>query len=329
MNIENVLESIERNQVLSNYLLYGEEDFFIDKISDMFLKNIIPDSEKMFNEKILYGKDVDVFSLINTLKSFPITGQRQLIVLKEAQKLLEINELVNYLKHPMTTTIFIVCYKKRNLDKRQKWVKFFQQNGCLVESKKLYGKNFNKWIDYNLLEKNMTIEKKAVLLLLDFLGEDLSKITNAINKLSSIVLNSSITISDVQKHIGIHRDYNTFELQNALAYKNSRKVISIVNYFISNQKKFPLPLIIGVLFSFYTKLLIIHSLDDQSDSSITKSIKVHSFFLKVYKVGCQNYSFNDCVNIISLLKDADLKFKGIKNSFKKDDLKELVLRILS
>lgn len=328
MNIESVLNSIKNNNISSNYLLFGEENFFIDKIANSFIENIIPDSEKIFNQKILYGKETNVFSLISMLKSFPMVGERQLIVLKEAQKLSAISELSNYFHNPVNSTVFIICYKNKTIDKRKKWIKLFQKNGVLLESKILYGQKVSRWIHFNLSDKNIRIEKSAELLLIDFLGNDLSKITNAIHKLSSIIKKDLITVSDVQKHIGVHREYNTFELQNALAEKNKKKVISIVNYFVTNPNKFPLPPIIGLLFAFFSKLLVIHSMDTKVDKLIADKIKVHPFFINTYKIGCNHYGFQDCVKIISLLKEADLYFKGINGLVNKNYLRELALKII-
>tara|TARA_B100002052_G_scaffold121466_1_gene111800 strand:+ start:407 stop:1396 length:990 start_codon:yes stop_codon:yes gene_type:complete len=328
MQINNILDSIKNNNISSNYLLFGEEDFFIDQIASCFLTSTISESEKIFNEKIFYGKEVNVFSLLSELKSFPMMGGQKLILLREAQKLDKIDELSNYLLEPIDSTIFVVCYKSKKVDKRKKWVKLFQKVGVVFESKLLYGEKISHWIKYNLTEKKIRIEKSAELLLVDYLGNNLSKLTNAINKLSSIVSDSLITNSDVQEHVGIHRDYNTFELQNALGEKNNIKVISIVDYFVQNPKKFPIPPIIGLLFSFFSKILIIHSLKVHSEKLIADKIKVHPFFVKVYISAAKNYSFEDCIQIVGLLKEADLNFKGIKGSINHTFLKELILRII-
>jgi DNA polymerase-3 subunit delta len=328
MQINNILDSIKNNNISSNYLLFGEEDFFIDQIASCFHTHTISESEKIFNEKIFYGKEVNVFSLLSELKSFPMMGDRQLIILREAQKLDKIDELSNYLLEPIDSTIFIVCYKGKKVDKRKKWVKLFQKVGVVFESKLLYGEKISNWIRYNLSEKHIRIEKSAELLLVDYLGNNLSKITNAINKLSSIISDSLITNADVQEHIGVHRDYNTFELQNALGEKNNIKVLSIIDYFTQNPKKFPLPPIIGLLFLFFSKILTIHSLDIKSEKIIADKIKVHPFFVKVYISAAKNYSFEDCIKVVTLLKDADLKFKGIQGSANHTFLKELILRII-
>ena len=328
MNIESLLKSIKNNNLSSNYLIYGEESFFIDMISSYFVKYTIPESEKVFNQKVFYGKEINIFSLISTLKSFPMTGSRQLVLVKEANKLTDLSELVNYLTNTVDTTIFVLCYNNKTIDKRKKWVKLFQKNGVVVESKLVYGQKISYWIHYQLSNKNISIEKSAEILLIDSLGNNLSKITNAIIKLSNVITEPVIKLADVQEHIGVHREYNNFELQNALAEKDTKKIISIVNYFITNPRKFPLPPIIGVLFSFFSKLMIIHSLSNLSDRLIAEKIKVHPFFVSNYKKGINNYTFQECMRIISLLKETDLKFKGINGSVDHEYLKELVLRIL-
>ena len=339
MDIQGVLNSIKNNDVASNYLLYGEEHFFIDQIDNSFIKHIIPDSEKIFNEKIFYGKETNIVSLLNTLKSFPMMGLRQLIIVREAQELEGINQLVHYLNQPIDSTILVVCYKTKKsskkkktidkIDKRNKWIKSFQKNGLLIECKRVYPNKISYWIQLYLKEKNIQIEKKAEILLMEHLGNNLSKITNAINKLHDFINDSTITLASVQEHIGIHRDYNNFELQEALANKNNQKVISIINYFISNPKKFPPQPIIGTLFSFFSKLLIVHSLRGETDTVISEKINIHSFFINQYKIGCNHYSFEECINIISLLKEGDFRFKGIKGSSDSSFLKEMLIRILS
>ena len=175
----------------------------------------------------------------------------------------------------------------------------------------------------------MKIERKAEALLVDSLGNDLSKITNAINKLCEVLESSSINFDDIQKHIGVHREYNNFELQTALAMKNKQRVISIVDYFLSNSKNFRPQPIIGLLFSFFSKLLIMHSLTSQSDKVLSETINVHPYFLKEYKAGKSHYSFSQCVFIISELKSADLKFKGIQGTAKPTFLKDVILKIIS
>ena len=329
MNIQNLLDSIKnRNLSHSNYILCGEEEFFIDKIEASFLNHTIPQEEKVFNQKVLYGKETNVLSLITTLKSFPMIGSHQLIILKDADKMDKIHELEKYFQNPIATSIFVICYKKKTIDKRKKWVKLFQKAGFLFESKKIYDYQISKLIQIDLNDKNLKIEKSAEALLVSHLGINLSKISNAITKLARIVSDNVISVSDVQDHIGVHREYNNFELQNALGEKDTNKIISIMSYFSSNPNSFPLPPIIGALFSFFSKLLIIHSLNSVSDKAIAQKLNIHPYFLANYKKGCSNYSFDNCLRIVSVLKKYDLKFKGIQSNGSNDLLKGLIFDIL-
>ena len=329
MNIQELIKSIKNGDLShSNYLLFGEEDFFIDKIETAFLKYLIPDEEKSFNQKIFYGKDIDVYSLMSTLKSFPMIGKRQLIMLKEADKMDKIDALETYLNNPVPTSIFIMCYHKKSIDKRKKWIKLFKHSGFLFESKKVYDYQISKFIQMDLVDLDLKIDRSAELLLVNHLGLDLSKISNAITKLSKIVSGKVIRKSDVQEHIGIHREYNNFELHNALASRDIKKIVSISSYFASNQNKFPLPPIVGGLFSFFSKLLMVHGLKSYSDKEIVAIINVHPYFLSNYKIGCSNYSFDDCLRIISILKDYDLEFKGLRKSSSDDLLKDLIFDII-
>jgi len=329
MNLQSILNSVTNNSLnYSNYLFFGEEPFFIDYLESFFLKNIISEDEKTFNQKVFYGKDTNVFSLISTLKSYPMIGSRQLIILRDAHKMDNISALEKYLYHPIASSVFIICYKSKKLDKRKKWIKLFQKTGLLYESKKIYGQKISNWIHQILSDRKMKIDKSAELVLLDSLGSDLAKISNAINKLADVVSDGIISASHVQEHIGFHREYNNFELQNALAEKNIKKIFSITNHFSANPNKFPLPPTIGVLFSFFSKVIMIHSFDNHSEKYIADKIKVHPFFVSVYKKGCRNYSFEDCQKIISHIKKCDLMFKGIKGS-SDNPLKSLMLGILN
>ena len=328
MSIDSILKSIKKNNLsYSNYLFFGEEPFFINTLESTFLQHVIPEEEKTFNQKIFYGKDTNVFTLISILKSFPMTGSRQLIILREAHKMDNIIALESYFKNPVSSSIFVICYHQKSIDKRKKWIKVFQKQGLLYESKKIYGQKISNWIQKILSHKDYKIEKSAELLLLDTLGDNLSKISNAITKLISIVPEKFITISHVQEHIGAHREYNNFELQNALAEKDLKKIFLIINYFSANPNKFPFPLTLGVLFSFFSKLLIIHSLDNHSERYVAEKIKVHPFFVSVYMRGCVHYSFQECQKAISHIKQSDLQFKGIQGA-SSNPLRSLLLNIL-
>ena len=329
MNIEQTLHSIKQNNFQNNYLLYGEESFFIDKISNLLIQNVIPDSEKIFNQQVIYGKQIDVDNLITNLKLFPMVGQKRLIVLKEAQKILNISNLDKYLSHPTMSTIFVICYKSKSVDKRKSWIKSVEKNGIIVECKTLYNNQIPRWINYELIEKKMNIETSAEALLIEFLGNDMSKIMNAIDKLSKVVNSKNITEDDILKHIGIHRDYNIFELQSAISEKDNKRVFSIIHYFNTNQKKFPIPMITSALFSFFSKILIMHSNINSNEKELAKILSVHPYFLSNYRKGVRNFNFERCVEIISILKETDLKSKGIGGNFDYSLTVDMLIKIIS
>ena len=327
MNIDSILKSVKNNSLESNYLLCGEEPFFIEYLEKIFLNYVIPKEEKTFNEKVFYGKDIDIYSLINSLKAFPMIGDRQLIVVRDAQYVKKLDEITNYLNFSSEQTILVLSYKQK-VDKRKKWVKLFQSKGIVFDSKKLYPKDFPRWIKSKCVIKKVTIEKKAEILLIEALGYNLLKISNSIDKLS-VYVKDVITALDVEKHIGVNREYNNFELQNAIGEKDIKKSLLIVNYFTSNTSKYPIHLLLGMLFSFFSKLLIIHSLSNQSSANIADKIQVHPYFAGTYLKACNNYSFDKCVMIISHLKDAEIQSKGLsKKVFNHSFLKELIFKVI-
>ena len=329
MNIEQTLNSIKQNNFQNNYLLYGEESFFIDKISNLLIENVVPNSQKVFNQQIFYGKQTDVDYLVTNLKLFPMVGEKRLIVLKEAQKLLNISNLDKYLSHPTKSTTFVICYKSKSVDKRKSWVKSIEKNGIVVECRTLYNNQIPRWINYALSEKKMDIKSSAEALLIEFLGNDMSKIMNAIDKLSQVVDSKSITIDDIQKHIGIHREYNIFELQNAISEKDNKRVFSIIHYFNTNQKKFPIPMITSALFSFFSKILIVHSNININEKELAKTLSVHPYFLSNYRKGARNFNFERCVEIISILNETDQKAKGILGNFDYSHIVDTLIKIIS
>ena len=327
MNIDKIIKSIENNNLASNYLLCGDQDFFLDKIERSILAHAIPEDQKFFNEKILYGKEIDVFSLISTIKAFPISGDRQLVIVREAHQLKKIDQIETYLQLSSPHTILVLIYKKK-IDKRKKWVKLFQSLGVLYESPKVYPKHFYPLIREIVHNKKLSIDKDAEILLIEALGYDLLKINNAINKISNFV-KTSIKANDIVKHTGISREYNYFELQDALGARDYKRTLQIIDYFIVNNNKFRIDVIIGTIFSYFSKLLIIHASTQKSNDIIAELIGVHPYFVTSYLNASRNYSFENCINIVSHLKDADIKFKGAEYGiYNHSFLKELIFKII-
>ncbi len=314
------------------YFLMGEEAFYIDKLSDYIENNILTEEEKGFNQMILYGRDVEIEDIIANAKRYPMMSEKQVIIVKEAQDLSRVIEkLSTYAENPQPTTILVICYKYKTLDKRKKLSKLIAKNGCLFESKKLYDNQVGGWIGNELKEKGYTIEPKANQMLVEFLGNDLSKVMNELNKLTLILpVGTTISANDIEENIGISKDFNYFELQKAIGENDVVKANRIVIYFAQNPKSNPLVLTISMLNNYFTKLLLYNGLKDKGRINASKVLGINPFFVNDYEVAAKKYPMRKVAQIISFLRDADVKSKGVgaTNLPQGDILKELIFKIM-
>jgi len=322
-----------KNKIYSPvYFFEGEEPFFMDRISDFILANVLTEDEKGFNQTILYGKDLSLDSIMTAAKRFPMMAERQVVVIREAQNIKNIEDLAPYVEKPMRSTILVFNYKYKTIDKRKKLYKALQKNGVYLESKPLYENQVPAWISKYLKEKNLGIDPRAAQMITDFVGSDLQRIVNELEKVTiSIVPGTSIMPEDIEKNIGISKEFNTFELQNALGNKDILKSNRIINYFIDNEKLHPLTVIIGMLVTYFRKLLIYHSIENKSDRTIvSQKLGVNPFFINDYANAARNYSLDRAVLIISMMREYDLRSKGARggSTSNGDLLRELVFRIL-
>jgi len=327
MKYKDIVLSIKKKDFLPIYFLSGDEKYFIDELMDFFLKSVLEEEEKIFNQVVLYGKDTDIDQIISESKQFPIGSKNRLVVVKEGQNLKNIDKLENYINNPQSSTVLVISYYNKTIDKRKKFGKNLYKQGFVFESKKLYDNQIPNWIEAYLNKKKITIDTKATILLSEFLGNNLSKIKNEIEKLLIITKENHITPQLIEKHIGINNDYNLFELQNALGEKNYKKVSLIISHFISNEKKYNIVSIISNLFYFFQKIFLLKSLKRNENASTI--LKIHPFFLKQYQKAAFNYTNKQLFHIFELLKNYDLKSKGVKNKVKNKELiKELMLKII-
>jgi len=322
-----------RNKVYSPvYFLEGEEPFFMDRISDFILENVLTEDEKGFNQTILYGKDLSIDSIMTAAKRFPMMAERQVVVIREAQNIKNIEDLASYCEKPMRSTILVFNYKYKTIDKRKKLYKAIQKNGIYLESKPLYENQVPAWISKYLNEKNLGIDPRAAQMITDFVGSDLQRIVNELEKVTiSLVPGTSIMPADVEKNIGISKEFNTFELQNALGNKDILKANRIINYFIDNEKLHPLTVIVGMLVNYFRKILIYHSIENKSDRSVVaQKLGVNPFFISDYANAAKNYSLDKAITIISMMREYDLRSKGGRggSTANGDLLRELVFKIL-
>jgi DNA polymerase-3 subunit delta len=331
-SINQIVSDIKQGNIKPIYFLMGEESYYIDKIADYIEKNVLTEEEKGFNQMVLYGRDVTVEDIISNAKRFPMMAERQVVIIKEAQDLSRtIENLVAYAENPQPSTVLVICYKYKTLDKRKKLSKIIGKNGLLFESKKLYENQVGDWIRRMLSGKSYKIEPKATLMLIEFLGTDLSKINNELEKLMLILPKDSlISPSHIEENIGISKDFNNFELRKAVGAKQIVKANQIVNYFAQNPRNNPLVMTISLLNSFFTQLLIYHGLKNKTKSNVASALKVNPYFVGDYDTAARNYPMRKVSRIISLLRDADMKSKGVgaTNLNQGDILKELLFKMM-
>ncbi len=330
--ITNIASDIKNKKLKPIYFLFGDEPYYIDKISDLIAQNVLTEEEKSFNQMVLYGSDVSIYDVINYAKRFPMMAKYQVIIVKEAQHLSKtIENLAAYAENPTPTTILVICYKYKKLDGRKKLAKIVKKNGLLFESKKLYEENIPKWITDLLADKGYKIEDKAALMLTEFLGTDLSKISKEIEKLMSILpKGNTISALTIEENIGISKDYNIFELRKAIGIKDMLKANKIINYFEQNPKSNPLPMTLSLLFSYFVQLLQYHGLANKSKDQIARALKINPYFAGDYITAAKNYPMRKVSQIITYLNDADVKSKGVGASNLPDGeiLKELLFKIM-
>ncbi len=331
-DVTKIVSDIKNGNIKPIYFLMGEEPYYIDKISEFIQNNILTEEEKGFNQMVLYGRDVAIEEISDSAKRFPMMSERQVVIVKEAQDLSRsIEKLVTYVENPQLSTVLVICYKYKTIDKRKKLYKALQKSSVVYNSKKLYENQVGEWIRRVLLGKSYKIETKATLMLVEFLGNDLSKISNELDKLMVILpKESTITPKDIEENIGISKDYNNFELRKAVGERNVYKANMIINYFAKNQKSNPMVVTITLLNSLFTQVLIYHSLKDKSKSSVARALKINPFFVSDYATAAKNYPMRKVSQVIAFLREADVKSKGVgANALPSGDiLKELLFKIL-
>lgn len=331
--IVKIVNDIKAGNIKPIYFLMGEEPYYIDKLSDYIEQNLLSEDEKGFNQTVFYGRDVSVEDIVSTCKRYPMMAERQVVIVKEAQDLTKtIDRLESYAENPTPTTVLVMCYKYKTLDKRKKVTKHIDKNGLVYESKKLYDNQVGQWITRVLQGKGYTIEPKANAMLVDFLGTDLSKINNELEKLQIILpKGSQITAKQIEENIGFSKDYNVFELRKAIGERNQFKSYQIAQYFADNPKDNPMVMTTGMIFGFFVNLLQYHGLKDKNPKNVASVLKVNPYFLKDYDVALKNYPMKKVSQIVAALRDVDLKSKGVgaNNMAHADLLKEMLVKVFN
>ncbi len=330
--INQIVSDIKGGNLHPVYFLMGEEPYYIDKISDYIEENVLDESEKGFNQVVMYGRDVSIEEIVASAKRFPMMAERQVLIVKEAQDLSRtIEKLTSYVENPQPSTVLVLNYKYKKLDRRKKLYKAVAKNGLIYESKPLYENQVADWIRRVLSGKKYQVEPKAAQMLVEFLGTNLSKISNELDKLTTILPKGTIiTPEHVEENIGISKDFNNFELRKAIGDRDILKANRIINYFAQNPKNNPLVMTISLLNSFFTQLLIYHGLQNKSRENVAKALGVRPYFVPDYISAARNYPMRKVAQIIAMLRDADVKSKGVgaSNQSQGDILKELLFKMM-
>ncbi|MDC0635491.1 DNA polymerase III subunit delta [Flavobacteriaceae bacterium] len=330
--VQSILNEIKAGDIRPLYFLMGEEPFFIDQISTFIETSVLDETQRGFDQKTIYGKDTSIDAIVSSAKRFPMLAERQVIVVKEAQNLSRtIEDLLTYVKNPQQTTTLVICYKYKSIDKRKALYKALSKAHVVFESKKIYDSNIPSWISGELQKMNLKITPKASYLLSEFLGNDLAKISNELSKLQLVMGdNDLITPELIQINIGISKDFNNFELQKAIAQLDQKKAYQIVRYFSQNPNQHPMVLTVATLYSFFSKLMILHTVNDRNPKVLSRAIGVNPYFLSDYTAAAKNFPMRRISSVFQTLRTIDVKSKGVGANLKPLDLyQELIFRILS
>ena len=331
MTYEQILSEIHKKNFAPIYFLTGDEPYFIDMISDTIENEALDEADRAFNQIVLYGRDVDVETIANHARSFPMMGERMVVIVKEAQDVKNLENFEAYLDTIPETTLLVFAYKYKKFDKRKALAKKIDKKGVWFESKKLYENNILGWIQNYLKAEGYAITPKATQMLADFLGTDLHKIANELKKLTiALPKNKSIDDVDVERNIGISKDYNVFELQNAIGSRDVLKANRIVNYFGDNGKDNPLLVTAITLYGYFTKLIKLHCTQDKSQGNLASVLGVSPFFVKDYLAASRNYPPATCIRCISILREFDMKSKGYGSGEvnEKDLYREMIFKLM-
>lgn len=331
--IAKIIKDISGGNIKPIYFLMGEEPYYIDKLTEFIENNILSEDERAFNQQVLYGRDVSIEDVISAAKRYPMMADRQVIIVREAQELSRnIDKLESYVKNIQPTTVLVIAYKYKSLDKRKSMTKLIEKEGLLFESKKLYENQIGTWISRVLQGKGYHIEPKATAMLVEFLGTDLSRINNELEKLQIILpKGTTFTPTHIEENIGFSKDFNVFEFRKAIGERNQLQAYRIADHFAQNKKEYPMILTTGMVFSFFSSLLQYHGLKDKSPGNVAKVLKVNPYFLKDYDLALRNFPMKKVSAIVSTLRDIDVKSKGVgANQLHESDLlKEMLAKIFN
>ena len=315
------------------YYLMGEESYYIDRISDYIAQTVLTEEEKEFNQTILYGSEVDVATIINTAKRYPMMSEYQVVIVKEAQNVKKIEELSYYMQKPLTSTILVICHKHGVLDRRKKLAAEVEKIGVLFESKKIKDSQLPGFISSYLKRRQVDIEPKASEMMAEFVGTDLNRMAGELEKLIITLPQGvrRITPEQIERNIGVSKDYNNFELRSALVARDILKANKIIKYFEENPKTNPIQATLSLLFGFFSNLMLAYYAPDKTEQGIANQLSLkQSWQAREYMMAMRVYSGVKCMQIIGEIRYCDARSKGVDNPSVNDGdlLRELVYKIL-
>ena len=332
MNLEKILSELKKRQFKPVYWLEGEEEYFIDQVVNYAEHSILSEAEAGFNLSIFYGKDTAWADLLNNCRKYPMFSDMQVVILKEAQSMKDIDKLESYIEKPLTSTILFVAYKNKKVDGRTKLAKLLKDKAVVLTSKKLYDNELPEWTNQLVKTKGYTITNKALFLLIDHIGNDLGRLNNEINKL---VLNlgerRNITDDDIEQFVGVSKEFNVFELQQAIAAKDLYKAIRIIQYFDANPKAAPIQLIFPSLYNFFSKVMMVYAVPSKNEKEVAAAIGVNNFFVRDYVQAATRYSHHEVEKLLLLLHQYNLRGLGVNDAGSSDAmlLKEMVVKMMA
>ncbi len=331
MSAEQIIRDWKRKIFKPVYWLEGEEDYFINEVMDFAEQHLLPEDEKAFNLSVFYGKDADWTAVFNACRRYPMFADRQVVLLKEAQQMRDITKLESYIQHPLDSTVFVVSYKDKKVDGRSKLAKLLKDKGELLSTKKMYDNQLPEWVTGLLQSKGLTINEKALSLLIDHIGNDLTRIKSEIEKIQiNLGTRKTIHEDDIENYVGISKEYNAFELQSALGRKDLSGALRIIQYFESNPKAAPIQLVLPALYSFFSKVYMIFGIAGPDEKTTAAALGVSPYYVRDYLQAAKNYGFTGTENALLLLHQYNLKSVGVGTVNSEDGalLKELVIKLV-
>jgi DNA polymerase-3 subunit delta len=330
MSIDKIITDWKKGIFKPVYWLEGEEEYFIDKAVNYAENSILNESESSFNLTVFYGKDTTWPEVVNACRRYPMFAERQVVIIKEAQQMRDIEKLEPYIDNPLSSTVFIVCYKDKKVDGRTKFAKLIKEKGVLVTTKKMYDNQVPEWTQELLETKGLSISPKGLALFVDHIGNDLTRMENEINKISiNLGKRKTITEEDIEEFVGVSKDFNVFELQSAIGHRDFAKALRIIQYFEANPKAAPIQLVLPSLYSFFSKVFMVFGAGTTDEKGVAAAIGVNAFFVKDYMQAAKIYNFQGVERILLLLHQYNLKSIGINSPATEDAslLKEMLYKM--